>query len=86
MVKMGFSLDEIQESLKNNKYDEVMAIYLLLDENRLTSNDTINIDNAYSQKISNENISSARTKQPRNEGYKYGKENKRHADSRSNER
>jgi len=78
MVKMGFSLDEIQESLKNNKYDEVMAIYLLLDEKRLTSNDTINIDNTYKRKTSSETLAgSARTK--------LGKENKRHVDSRSNE-
>ena len=31
---MGFSHDEIQESLSNNRYDEVMATYLLLDERR----------------------------------------------------
>jgi len=47
MVKMGFSRSEITESLKTNKYDEVMATYLLLDETRLTSNDTINIDESY---------------------------------------
>ena len=31
---MGFSRDEIQEALANNRYDEVMATYLLLDEKR----------------------------------------------------
>ena len=31
---MGFSRDEIQEALTNNRYDEVMATYLLLDEKR----------------------------------------------------
>jgi len=31
---MGFSRDEIQEALSNNRYDEVMATYLLLDERR----------------------------------------------------
>ena len=35
MIKMGFSSDEIKDSLLNNKYDEVMATYLLLDEKRV---------------------------------------------------
>lgn len=30
MVTMGFPKDEITESLQNQKYDEVMATYLLL--------------------------------------------------------
>ena len=34
MLQMGFSRDEIQEALANNRYDEVMATYLLLDERR----------------------------------------------------
>lgn len=34
MLQMGFSRDEIQEALSNNRYDEVMATYLLLDERR----------------------------------------------------
>ncbi|XP_068689499.1 MAP/microtubule affinity-regulating kinase 3-like isoform X5 [Montipora foliosa] len=34
MLQMGFSRDEIQEALANNRYDEVMATYLLLDEKR----------------------------------------------------
>ena len=34
MLQMGFSRDEIQEALTNNRYDEVMATYLLLDEKR----------------------------------------------------
>ena len=34
MLQMGFSRDEIQEALINNRYDEVMATYLLLDERR----------------------------------------------------
>ena len=33
---MGFSSDEIQDSLMSNKYDEVMATYLLLDEKRVS--------------------------------------------------
>ncbi|XP_028513870.1 MAP/microtubule affinity-regulating kinase 3 isoform X2 [Exaiptasia diaphana] len=36
MLQMGFTKDEITESLSNNRYDEVMATYLLLDERRLT--------------------------------------------------
>ncbi|XP_031564129.1 serine/threonine-protein kinase MARK2-like isoform X2 [Actinia tenebrosa] len=32
MLQMGFSKDEIHDSLTNNRYDEVMATYLLLDE------------------------------------------------------
>jgi len=35
MMRMGFSADEIKESLVTNKYDEVMATYLLLDEKRV---------------------------------------------------
>ncbi|XP_078349205.1 MAP/microtubule affinity-regulating kinase 3-like isoform X2 [Oculina patagonica] len=34
MLQMGFSRDEISEALSNNRYDEVMATYLLLDERR----------------------------------------------------
>lgn len=30
MVTMGFARDEIHDSLVNQKYDEVMATYLLL--------------------------------------------------------
>ena len=41
MVKMGFSVDEIRDALMTNKYDEVMATYLLLDEKRVRSEDDI---------------------------------------------
>lgn len=77
MVKMGFSIGEIQEALKSNKYDEVMATYLLLDETRLTSSDAIHIDTTFIRNANNENAK--RTG-------KTGKENKRYPDSRSSER
>ena len=77
MVKMGFTLSEIQESLKSNKYDEVMATYLLLDETRLTSSDAIHIDATFIKNANNENA---------NRKSKSGKENKRYPDSRSTER
>lgn len=31
MLQMGYAQDEIQDSLINQKYDEIMATYLLLD-------------------------------------------------------
>lgn len=31
MLQMGYAQDEIQDSLVNQKYDEIMATYLLLD-------------------------------------------------------
>lgn len=37
MMRMGFSADEIRDSLMTNKYDEVMATYLLLDEKRVST-------------------------------------------------
>ena len=37
MMRMGFSADEIKDSLLTNKYDEVMATYLLLDEKRVST-------------------------------------------------
>lgn len=76
---MGFTLSEIQESLKSNKYDEVMATYLLLDETRLTSSDAIHIDATFIKNANNENAIGNRKS-------KSGKENKRYPDSRSSER
>lgn len=34
MIQMKFTKEEIRTSLLNNRYDEVMATYLLLDEKR----------------------------------------------------
>ncbi len=34
MIQMNFTKEEIRTSLLNNRYDEVMATYLLLDEKR----------------------------------------------------
>lgn len=34
MIQMNFTEEEIRTSLLNNRYDEVMATYLLLDEKR----------------------------------------------------
>ena len=42
MMRMGFSADEIKDSLLNNKYDEVMATYLLLDEKRVSAFNLLN--------------------------------------------
>jgi len=90
MVKMGFSLDEVHESLKSNKYDDVMATYLLLDENRLTSSDTINIDNTFTRTSSSDNTTGASTRSratsnshhsSSSNSSKPNKENKRYPDS-----
>ncbi|XP_065068369.1 MAP/microtubule affinity-regulating kinase 3-like isoform X3 [Rhopilema esculentum] len=64
MIRMGFSADEIKESLTNNKYDEVMATYILLDEKRiaakLSSHDNISLDSSYISRTSgNTDTSSA---------------------------
>ena len=34
MIQMNFTKEEIKTSLLNNRYDEVMATYLLLDDKR----------------------------------------------------
>jgi len=56
MQKMGFAAEEIRESLKSNKYDEVMATYLLLDENRLNSGESINIDSSFIRNASSSEV------------------------------
>eukprot|EP00794_Sanderia_malayensis_P020542 gene20542-22563_t len=52
MIKMGFSSVEIKESLLKNKYDEVMATYLLLDKKRLTTNEVLHIDPTFTHRPS----------------------------------
>uniref|UniRef100_A0AAY4A745 non-specific serine/threonine protein kinase n=1 Tax=Denticeps clupeoides TaxID=299321 RepID=A0AAY4A745_9TELE len=43
MLKMGFSQDEIQDSLVNQKYNDVMATYLLLDYRNSELDEGINL-------------------------------------------
>lgn len=46
MLRMGYSLDEIQDSLVKQKYNDVMATYLLLDYRNAEvcySEDNVNI-------------------------------------------
>ncbi|KAJ8266109.1 hypothetical protein GJAV_G00125960 [Gymnothorax javanicus] len=60
MLQMGYSLEEIQDSLINQKYNEVMATYLLLDYRNSEVGDSISlpIKSRHGNDLTNSNVQS----------------------------
>jgi serine/threonine protein kinase len=63
LMRMGYSIEEIEESLRNRKYDEVMANYLLLDQssacniyeqNDYRSSSSLSLRDRFSRTVNND--------------------------------
>ncbi|KAM6970785.1 serine/threonine-protein kinase MARK2 isoform 3-T3 [Aplochiton taeniatus] len=65
MLQMGFSQDEIQDSLVNQKYNEVMATYLLLDYRNSELDECITLKPRPGSDITNSNAQSPSHKMQR---------------------